>query len=207
MDIFYDFDGTLFNTYPVMVAAFVDAAQQAGVTVNPHLVYEQMRQHSLGFAIKTTAKANGLDTNQFKRVFREIETPRLIEAQPFSDVKELLAQITAQGGHNFLLTHRNQAAIDLLQKYGLRDYFTDFVTGDQDFPRKPNPASLNYLITKHHVNQKAAYMIGDRNLDIDAAHHAAIKGILFDPDQLIDVTSAPEFTTTNFAAIRDYLAK
>lgn len=207
MDVFYDFDGTLFDTYPVMVAAFAEAAQQAGLAVNQQEVYELMRQHSLGFAINAIAEPNRLDAGEFKRTFRQIETPRLSECRPFSNVKELLAQITTQGGRNFLLTHRNQAALDLLQKYGLRDYFTDFVTGDQDFPRKPDPASLNYLINKHQVNQKAAYMIGDRNLDIDAAHHAAIKGILFDPDQLINVTSAPEFTSTSFATIRDYLAK
>ncbi|MBU7563262.1 HAD hydrolase-like protein [Pediococcus ethanolidurans] len=35
-------------------------------------------------------------------------------------------------------------------------------------------------------------MIGDRNLDILAAHNAGIKGFLFDPDNTISVTSFPE---------------
>lgn len=44
-------------------------------------------------------------------------------------------------------------------------------------------------------------MIGDRNLDISAAHNAGIQGILFDPDNLIQVNSQPERKINNLSEL------
>lgn len=207
MDVFYDFDGTLFDTYPAMVAAFVEVGRQFGKKVNPEQTYLQMRQGSLGSTIKSFAMKHDLNEEKFDLDFRAVEKELLSNSRPFLNVKETLAQTIGKGERNYLLTHRNQAAIDLLDQYQLTSFFTDFVTGDMTFPRKPNPASLEYLIEKNHVNKKTAFMVGDRNLDIDAAHNAGIKGVLFDPDNIINVTSHPEFESTNFLNIANYLLK
>jgi HAD superfamily hydrolase (TIGR01549 family) len=207
MDIFYDFDGTLFDTYPAMVNAFEQTASDYQVEIDRTQAYQQMRQGSLGVAIKALAEKLNLDRVEVEQHFRKIENEELKNSGPFEGVRDVLELVVAHGGQNYLLTHRNQAAVTLLEKFQMKHLFQDFVTGDMIFPRKPNPASLNYLIERNQTNKKTAYMIGDRNLDIDAAHNADIKGILFDPDQIINVTSNPELRTNNFKDIQAYLAK
>lgn len=88
-----------------------------------------------------------------------------------------------------MLTHRNESAKEILKRDGLLEYFKDFVTADDNFKRKPDPESLDYLLDKHQIDRKTAVMVGDRTLDVDAGHNAGIAGILFDPDGLIKADS------------------
>lgn len=44
------------------------------------------------------------------------------------------------------MTHRDESAQRYLEQAGLAQYFTDAVTAAQPFPRKPDPAALNYLL-------------------------------------------------------------
>ncbi|AEV95231.1 HAD hydrolase-like protein [Pediococcus claussenii] len=203
MEIFYDFDGTLFDTYPAMVRAFNSLGKFYGKTVDSREVYLKMRRHSFGFTLNEFAQENDLDANLAEKKFREYERTELQSAKPFPNVVDLLKQNIAKGGENFLLTHRNEEVNQLLEKEGMLSLFTGFVNGSMTFPRKPDPASLNFLINKFKVNKKAAWMIGDRNLDIDAAHNAEIKGILFDYDNIIDPTSNPEYRVDTFSEIID----
>ena len=208
MDIFYDFDGTLFNTYPIMVAALSSALSELGIKSNKEKLYFSMRQKSLGETIKNVAKMNKIDAKIIKKKYDEYEKLNIKKATSFDDVKDTLEFVSnRKKGRNFLLTHRDETALSLLKSHGLSDYFTDAITGKSSFPRKPNPASLNYLIKKNNVNLSNSYMVGDRNLDIDAAHNAHIKGILFDYDNLINVSSNPELKVNSFQEIINYLAK
>ena len=44
---FFDFDGTLYDTYPGMVKAFVEAFALQGVELSPNEVYQVMREASV----------------------------------------------------------------------------------------------------------------------------------------------------------------
>ena len=123
----------------------------------------------------------------------------------FDGAATVLAKIKAVGGHNYLMTHRNCQALDYLAQAKLKDYFDDFVTAEQPFARKPDPAALDYLLDKHAVDRREAVMVGDRNLDIDAGHNAHIAGFLFDYDQLIKVTSQPEVQVTQLAELMPFI--
>ena len=58
------------------------------------------------------------------------------------------------------------------------------------FPRKPDPTALNWLIDKHSIVKENALMIGDRDIDIIAAHNAGIAGCLFDEGGYFENTNA-----------------
>ncbi|WP_412990227.1 HAD-IA family hydrolase [Pediococcus siamensis] len=197
MDLFWDFDGTLFDTYPNMVTSFRQALKEVGhADVTEKTVYQVMRQASLGAAFKKFVP--GGDDFKLRQAYRHYEKQRLASTQPFAGTLAICQTNVNRHGRNFLLTHRNAQARKLLDEHGFTPLFTGYVTSDNHFPRKPDPASLNYLIDQFRVNKKAAFMIGDRNLDILAAHRAGIKGVLFDPDATIQVTSSPDLQVTNF---------
>lgn len=196
-EFLWDLDGTLLDTYPAMVQAFQQAVAELGGTITAEATYRLMRQQSVGYAEKTIAAQNSWDWQVLRAGYQRWE-PQLQQAPAaFTGAKAVLAKVVAVGGHNYLMTHRDESAQTYLVQAGLDHYFTDAVTADQPFPRKPDPAALNYLLDKHHVDRQQAVMVGDRNLDIEAGHNAGIAGYLFDIDQLIEVTSSPEVQVTD----------
>ncbi|MDV0430039.1 HAD-IA family hydrolase [Lactiplantibacillus sp. DA1] len=196
-EFLWDLDGTLLDTYPAMVQAFQQAVAELGGTITAEATYRLMRQQSVGYAEKTIAAQNSWDWQALRAGYQRWE-PQLQQAPAaFAGAKAVLAKVVAIGGHNYLMTHRDESAQTYLVQAGLDHYFTDAVTADQPFPRKPDPAALNYLLDKHHVDRQQAVMVGDRNLDIEAGHNAGIAGYLFDIDWLIKVTSSPEIQVTD----------
>jgi HAD superfamily hydrolase (TIGR01549 family) len=100
---------------------------------------------------------------------------------PYPFAQEICKMISCEKGRNYLYTHRDNTAIEYLKSNGMYGYFTDFITSDQCFPRKPNPKALLYLIDKHNIDKHTALMVGDREIDIIAAKNAGIKSCLFNP--------------------------
>lgn len=204
-EFLWDLDGTLLDTYPAMVAGFQRAVTNLGGTVDRQEVYTMMRQHSVGYAQTEIATRFGWDKAELKTGYQKYEPMLQVAPAAFDGAKAVLQRVQEVGGHNYLMTHRDQSAQRYLQRAGLATYFTDAVTAAQPFPRKPDPAALNYLLDKHHVDRTTAVMVGDRNLDIEAGHNAGIAGYLFDLDHLIDVTSQPEVQVASLTALLPYV--
>ena len=65
--LFWDFDGTLFDTYPKMVAAFMQALSDLGiddVEIDEHQIYETMRQHDVRALRKRHCESSIVNTRQ-----------------------------------------------------------------------------------------------------------------------------------------------
>lgn len=185
-DFIWDFDGTLYDTYPGMVAAFTEAFAENGIVVSEKEVYRKMREGSVGkcFADFFSNVAKELQV----QILNEYEKKEIMfteKARPFDGVFEVCHKIVESGGRNFLLTHRDRQSLNLLKKEGLYSLLTGFVTSEDKFPRKPSPESLLYLCKTYSIDLNKSVMIGDRILDVRAGHNAGIKGYLFDPDNLI----------------------
>ncbi|UQS86526.1 HAD-IA family hydrolase [Nicoliella spurrieriana] len=193
--LFWDFDGTLFNTYPMMVRAFDETLQLLGIDeieMDDQAYYEEMRRHSAGSAISRFAAEFNLSESEIRPPFKKLQDRLVMDSQPFPGAIEVLKWNVANDGQNFLLTHRDSLSLSILDRFKIKGLFTDFITSEQSFPRKPNPGALNYLIDKYSINRDHAVMIGDRKLDIEAGHNANIDGYLFDPDGIIRTTGNPE---------------
>ena len=177
--LFWDFDGTLFDTYPKMVSAFVQALGDLGiddVEIDQDQIYVTMRQHDVGTAIRKFSAFYGIDEKQLRKLNRTHQTKLVEDALPFPSVKEVLELAKSMKGRNFLLTHRD----------------------DQ-------PDSINWLIKTNQVDRKKAIMIGDRKLDVAAGHNANIASCLFDPDGTIIDSGNPEIRVTEINELVPWL--
>lgn len=146
--LFWDFDGTLVNTYPGMVQAFGDALIACGVNdfeIDEEEIYRTMRQHSLGRAYQRFTAEFQVDRDRLTKIYEQLAAPLLAQTAAFAGAADLLAAVTAAGGRNFLLTHRDHRALDRLAALDLAQYFSGAVTKDDDYPRKPDPTSLGPL--------------------------------------------------------------
>ena len=200
---FFDFDGTLYDTYPEMTASLLQAARKSGIVLQKKVVFRHLRQTSVHqtfdfFFSQATVR---------QRIFNEysiLEKQNMQQARPFAQVATVCQTLFKSHKRLFLLTHRGQSAWQLLEVAGLKKYFTSGVTAEAGFKRKPDPAALNYLCQKFEIDSQKAVMIGDRPLDIIAGHRAGMQGWLFTPDDLIDYRQADR-TFVDYTAFLQFL--
>ena len=93
--------------------------------------------------------------------------------------KEVLDWTQKENIQNFIYTHKGKNSFDLLKQLGISSYFLEVVTSENNFKRKPNPEAINYLVKKYNLKTDETYNIGDRKLDIEAAHNSGLGSINF----------------------------
>ena len=176
---FWDFDGTLMDTYPAMTEAFVRMAARLGIDIAPQRALSLMKEN-LTHALQVIAGENGLDAGEMAALFREEERdalPRLI--RPVAGIPQVLRRLE---GKHYLVTHRDHMAVTYLRHAGLDGFFTDTIVSEDGFPRKPAPDSLLHLVRKHGLDPAACVMIGDRPLDTAAGRNAGMLSCLLDEE-------------------------
>ncbi|MGX1265113.1 HAD superfamily hydrolase (TIGR01509 family) [Rossellomorea marisflavi] len=175
--IMWDFDGTLFDTYPVMADSFRVTLEKNGISEPLEEIMGLMRI-SMSTAIEHYQGLHRFD-EAFLNDYHAERKLRELDAKPFEGIAHLCAQIHKTGRHNYLYTHRGESAVSMLKTFGLAEYFTDFITEEHGFERKPSPDAILHLLSKHAIAPKKAIMIGDRDLDIMAGKNAGIDACLF----------------------------
>lgn len=187
----WDFDGTLFDTYPVMLNTLAQALAEFGVAgLDRAALYQSMKLKSVRFVEQQMASKYGFSAEALAKRYHELEHASQREPQPYTGAKEVLQAVVAQHGQNFLDTHRNQSVYQYLQAAGLRGYFVGGVDADQDFPRKPDPGAILAIMAQYQLAPNETVIIGDRRLDIEAGTNAGIATIYFNVDRLNDAPMA-----------------
>lgn len=161
----WDFDGTLFDTYPALVEGFVSLSQR---DLERTEVLKWLKIDS-----KTAFKHYGIDEEQRAEYQRLHNHYSLLYSKPFEHLKEVLSAVD----NNFIVTHRDKESTNyLLEKYQLTPYFKEVVSvEEQGFTRKPHPSSYQYVLKTHHID----LVVGDRELDLAPARELNIKTVAF----------------------------
>ncbi|MGC5713048.1 HAD-IA family hydrolase [Enterococcus faecium] len=178
----WDFDGTLFDTYPAMVDGAWQALKDFGISMDKKEIYFKMKKYSTSYLINES----NLNAKEFNELFHRYEKESTEVSRPFQETKQVLEMLKDNGGRHFILTHRlTESTWGLLKEHRLAHLIEEVVGIDQDFPRKPDPASLNYLIDTFHLERTDTMMIGDRRLDIEAGKNAGVATCLYDIDHFL----------------------
>ena len=185
----WDFDGTLFDSYPQIATAIRGAFRGLGCTVTYEEAY-QLTKISVGHAINTLKERFALDLSEaeLKDRFREFtkEDPSVGTFGPYEGIPELLKAIAARGGKNYLYTHRGLSALKYLETSFLAPLFADAITSVDGFAPKPAPDAVLHLIQKYSMDKSRVVMVGDRDIDILSGQNAGAAGCLFDPDHFYE---------------------
>ena len=191
-EFIWDFDGMLFDTYPHTTAALCEYFRRQGREINPDEAFSQLK-----ISIRRAFQYFGMPEVGEKE-FYEIEDDLdfLPVGVPYEGVPEMLRYIAEHGGRSYLFTHRDRVAIRYLDKYGLTDLFTDFVTREMDFPFKPAPDGIEYLLKKHSLEKDCCIMLGDREIDCLSGLNAGISALLFDELSALQDSQCTFYETT-----------
>ena len=76
-------------------------------------------------------------------------------------------------------THKGDNAFTILRDLGLESYFTEILTSQSGFVRKPSSEAATYLLDKYQLDSEKTYYIGDRTLDVEFAQNSGIQSINF----------------------------
>ena len=180
--IFWDFDGTLLDSYPLMVRAFVAAAADSGIAITPERTLTLMK-HNLRYCCDVVGAEHAVASDALIAAFRRHEQVEMAKGlPPVEGIPEALAALHGRGIRHYVATHRDLQCRELLEKAGLLQYFSGFVTAEDKLPRKPAPDMLLHLMQKHGLDPARCMMVGDRPLDTESGIAAGVFSVLLDVD-------------------------
>ncbi len=188
---FWDFDGTLYDTYPRILRAFQKALRDVGIVAPDAEALSYIKQ-TLGVGARHyAAQKEGLTPKDIMDGYHlHAEEEDFTTMRPYPGVKQALIAAVKRGGRHYLYTHRGLSALEALKRDDLYDLFTDFLTSEDGFPLKPAPDALNSLVQKYQLPLAKCVMLGDRDIDLNAGINAGMAGALFDPEGFF-----PDFPT------------
>lgn len=164
MRILWDFDGTLFDTYP------------AFIKVMKHFVSDEVTDEEILKELKVSFTHA---TKVFELTKEEVQKFRKLDNALSPDMKppfEGVIDVLKKSDLNVIMTHKpREEVITILRHFNMENYFADIVAGDDGYPRKPNAESYQYLHEKHDLD----LAVGDRLLDIIPAKEVGLKTCLF----------------------------
>ena len=175
----WDFDGTLFDSYPIMNQAMESALKKLGYPRPAEEVRRLMKQ-SVSTALHFYYDTCHLE-GELEPLFRQEEKALSKDVPPYEGTLDLCRHIVESGGINLLYTHRDAFAWEMLRRHGFAPFFKGGITAEDGFPSKPAPDALQFLMKQFSFAPEEALMIGDRDIDLLAGRNAGIEGYLFDP--------------------------
>ena len=203
MELIWDFDGTLFDTYPLMVDSLRRAMLEEGHDVPVQDIRARMAV-TLGDAVAHYKRTLGITEETMERYRRIMYGQGRRAAQPFAGAEDVCARVCREGGHNHLCTHRGVTARQYMEAWGLDRYFEVYVTDEDGLPRKPAPDMVRRVLEKTGLPATEFLMVGDRELDILAAQAAGVRGCLFTQGRE-NVETAAEFTVMRLEDLFDII--
>ena len=200
----WDFDGTLFDTYPAISRAFQQALADFGASA-PLSEIESLCLVEVSHCATVLAARFGLEMDAFTGAFgKHYAAIPLASQPPFPGVREVCERIAAAGGVNAIVTHRSGETADrILAQHGLRSLFVEVITRDDGYPRKPDPAAFLAVLRHQGLDPQETLAIGDREIDILAGRAAGLATCLYRGTQ---ASIAADIAISDFAELLAYLA-
>lgn len=173
----WDFDGTLVDSYEAIGQALQVTYAHYGLAFDEQWIMDFIIKESVKALLYQVAKEQELDFAELSAFFKKEQKARDYLIKPMPHLTEVLAATKQKGVTHFVYTHKGITANDVLERLGVRQYFTEVVTSANGFARKPEPEAINYLLEKYDLDKTSTYYVGDRRLDVEAVENAGIKSI------------------------------
>lgn len=175
----WDLDGTILDSYEAILAGIEETYRRFSLPYNKKEVRAFILKYSVQDLLEQVAEERGLDPVKLNQVRAQSLAEKNAQVILMPGAREVLAWANQQGIQQFVYTHKGDNALTILRDLGLDVYFTEILTSQSGFARKPSPEAATYLIDKYHLDPEQTYYIGDRTLDIEFAQNSGIQSINF----------------------------
>ena len=175
----WDLDGTLLDSYEAILSGIEETFAQFSIPYDKEKVRDFILRYSVQDLLEQVAEERKLDAE----VLNQVRAQSLAEKNPqvvlMPGAREVLAWADQAGIQQFVYTHKGDNAFAILRDLGLESYFTEILTSQSGFARKPSPEAATYLLEKYELDPENTYYIGDRTLDVEFAQNSGLQSINF----------------------------
>lgn len=178
----WDLDGTLFDSYGAIVSSLVDVARACGAADTPEEILKAVKLGSVSGYLRDLSAGSGKSTEELYQVYRTVSHAKDGEITLIPGAAETLKTLQEQGAKHFVYTHRGTTTEPLLERLGIKAYFTEIITSQSGFRPKPSGEGVTYLMGKYGLEKPETAYVGDRTLDVLCAKDAGVQAILYLPE-------------------------
>ena len=175
----WDLDGTLLDSYEAILSGIEEAFGQFSIPYDKEKVREFILKYSVQDLLEQVAEERNLDAEVLNQIRAQSLAEKNAQVVLMSGAREVLAWAYEAGILQFVYTHKGDNAFTILRDLGLESFFTEILTSQSGFSRKPSPEAATYLIDKYELDSRNTYYIGDRILDVEFAQNSGIQSINF----------------------------
>ena len=175
----WDLDGTLLDSYEAILSGIEETFGQFSIPYDKEQVREFILKFSVQDLLEQVAEERKLDVEVLNQVRAQSLAEKNAQVVLMPGACEVLSWADQVGIRNFVYTHKGDNALTILRDLGLESYFTEILTSQSGFARKPNPEAATYLLDKYQLNPEKTYYIGDRTLVVEFAPNSKIQSINF----------------------------
>jgi phosphoglycolate phosphatase-like HAD superfamily hydrolase len=204
-NIIWDFDGTLFDSYPAIAGAFLSALLDHG-TAGDLLEITALAKVSFDHCTQTLSSTYNLPAKVIDEAFRKHYQQADYLAQcPFVGVRQVCEYICSIGGSNVIVTHRAvEGTVGVLRAHNMDHLFRGWLTKEDGYPKKPDSAAFQVALERYHLEWEKTLGIGDRDIDVMAAKAAGMFACQYG-DKKMDVMA--DLRVSNYAQLMEWLLK
>ena len=175
----WDLDGTLLDSYEAILSGIEETFCQFSILYDKEKVRDFILKYSVQDLLEQVAEERNLDAKELNQVRSQSLAEKNAQVVLMLGAREVLAWADEAGILQFVYTHKGDNAFTILRDLGLESYFTEILTSQSGFSRKPSPEVATYLLNKYELNPRTTYYIGDRTLDVEFAQNSGIQSINF----------------------------
>ena len=175
----WDLDGTLLDSYEAILSGIEETFAQFSIPYDKEKVREFILKYSVQDLLVQVAEERKLDAEVLNQVRAQSLAEKNAQVVLMPGAREVLDWADQVGIRNFVYTHKGDNAFTILRDLGLESYFTEILTSQSGFARKPSPEAAIYLLEKYQLDSDNTYYIGDRTPDVEFAQNSGIQSINF----------------------------
>ena len=175
----WDLDGTLLDSYEAILSGIEETFGQFSIPYDKEKVREFILKYSVQDLLVQVAEERKLDVKVLNQVRAQSLAEKNAQVVLMPGARDVLAWANETGIQQFVYTHKGNNALTILRDLGLESYFTEILTSQSGFARKPSSEAATYLLGKYQLDSEKTYYIGDRTLDVEFAQNSGIQSINF----------------------------
>ena len=176
--IFFDLDGTLFDTAPELVFATNQMLKDIDLQeLESDIIKSFIGKGADNLVRKSIAYSSNQDSEilfkKARKLFDKYYILNAAQSLPYDGVEEALMKLKKKKLSLACVTNKPKIYTQaILEESGLISYLDLVVSGDTVSRKKPDPMQLQYSCEKLELEPKQAIMVGDSCNDIEAGFSA-----------------------------------
>lgn len=201
----FDLDGTLIDSRPDLAESVNYMRNFFGLKeISLKRVSSYVGNGSLTLA-ERSLEGHDTDASEACSIMLEYYKKNLtVKTELYEGVYSNLKKLSELKCQIFLFINKpGNLCRDILSYFNLSGYFTE-ILGGGDFPLKPDPEAVLYLLKKYKIIKKNCYFAGDNYTDIITAEKAGIKSIFCNYGFGSQKNHEPDYKINIFSEIIKY---